>query len=95
MEVWHTEEDFEKDWWSLAEDPALSRPLPPVTNTLKAARSQKPSIYEAHLQPDEECENIEYTTNPSRGRSFSKLKLKKPGRTEEVIHTKLREVCCS
>lgn len=89
MAFWESEDDFQNDWWSLAENPSLSRPTPPVTETLKRVRSLRPSIYDEEEEAPVK-EDIEYTTRPSRGRNHN-VKLKRPG-DKETIESQIREV---
>lgn len=70
MDRWETEDDFDKDWWSLADIPptSFSKPAPPISDNLKKARAKiHHSIYDMDIEEEQEDEEVEYC-RPVRGR---------------------------
>lgn len=83
-----TEEDFENDFWSMAEIPPTSRP-PPISETLRAARKNLQTLNSIYLEPEftgdssdkedeDDNDSKRFTCLPSRGR-MPKTKLRRPG----------------
>lgn len=78
--MWNTEEDFERDWWAMADgaaggsSDASATPIPPISGQLKEARAKvkpKRSIYDPDTDDEDDFENVERCV-PSRGRSLER-----------------------
>lgn len=97
--MWETEEDFEKDWWALADplyDPSLSEPTPPISQHLKKARATiTRSIYDIDFD-DYDNGNVKYCSS-SRGSNLESSMVR-PGEpyTEKelmkITQNQIREV---
>lgn len=88
---WRSEEDFEEDFWSMAEIPVTTPPV--VSDHLRAARKTQRLINSIYLDPDlyrpnsdiedggdkeEEEGEVKYHRFPSRGRPL-KSNMRRPG----------------
>lgn len=105
--MWESEEDFERDWWALADcspedkDEVFSKPTPPISDHLRNARAKVTarSIYDMDLELDEgeDNEDVEFCFKPSRGRNMD-VHMRRPGgkyTTEElrkITASQIREV---